>query len=318
MENPFADASRSNASQLLSADNPLLYSSIQKLQLLLPHPQFTYGAAGDEPPIANSIYHALQIRAEKRISHGLEFLTTYTFSKSIDDSSLTSTNSGYLGSFASLQNPNNPAGERSLSSFDIPHVLQFSYTYELPVGKGKFIGGNLHPVLDAIVGGWRTNGIWRFNSGRPINPTLYQYNSLPTYGPQRPNLIGTPHRSGGKDSDWINQYFTSVDGSDFLAQPAQYAQGTAPRALGKVRNPGAANADLSMFKEFGLRKLREGMRLEYRFESFNTFNHPQFCGPDTTFIDPSLGISHQDSNFGKIFYTCNAPRELQMALKLYW
>jgi hypothetical protein len=309
VDNPFADPTRSNASQIITdPNNPLLYSQIQKMQLLMPYPQF-FGFSGDEPPIASSIYHAFQFRAEKRFSHGLEFLATYTFSKSIDDASLTSTNSGYLGSFASLQNPNNPEGERSLSSFDIPQVLQLSYTYELPIGRGKFIGGNMHPVLNAFVGGWRTNGIWRFNSGRPINPMLYISQSLPTYGPQRPNLIGTPHRAGGKDSDWINQYFTSVDGSDFFAQPAQYAIGTAPRALGAVRNPGADNADLSIFKEFGLSPLREDMRLEYRFETFNTFNHPQFCGPDTTFGSPT---------FGKIFYQCNAPREVQMALKLYW
>ena len=310
VDNPFADPSRSNASQIIAdPNNPLFYSSIQKLQLLMAHPQFTYGFAGDEPPIANSIYHALQVRAEKRFSNGLEFLATYTFSKSIDDASLTSTNSIFLGSFASLQNPNNPGAERSLSSFDIPHVLQFSYTYELPIGKGKFIGGNLNPILNGIVGGWRTNGIWRFNSGRPINPMLFQSNSLPTYGAQRPDLIGTPHRAGGKDSNWINQYFTTADGSDFLAQPAQYALGTAPRALGKVRDPGAANADLSMFKEFGLGTIHEGMRLEYRLESFNAFNHPQFCPPDATFGSPT---------FGQIFYTCNAPREVQMALKFYW
>jgi hypothetical protein len=316
---PFNDSSRSNAHQLLDPIDPgnPIFWDMTTAQRMMAHPQF-YGFAGDEPPIANSIYHALQIRAEKRFSNGLQFLATYTFSKSIDDASLTSTNSGYLGSFASLQNPNYPGEERSLSSFDIPHVLQFSYTYELPIGRGKLIGSGLNPILNGIVGGWRTNGIWRFNSGRPINPMLYSSHSLPTYGPQRPNLIGKPHRAGGKDSDWIQQYFTSVDGGDFLAQPDYYAIGTAPRALGTVRNPGANNADLSIFKEFGLGKLREGTRLEYRLESFNTFNHPQFCGPDTTYIDPSLGISHQDSNFGKIFYTCNAPRELQMALKFYW
>jgi hypothetical protein len=310
--NPFIDPTRSNATQLIAdPNNPLIANSaVQNLQLMMAHPQF-FGFAGDEPPTADSIYHALQLRAEKRFSNGLELLATYTFSKSIDDASLTSTNSVYLGSFASLQNPNNPGGERSLSSFDIPHVLQFSYTYELPIGRGKFVGGNLNPVLNAIVGGWRTNGIWRFNSGRPINPMLYGSLSqpLPTYGAQRPNLIGTPHRNGGKDSLWINQYFTTKDGSDFLAQPAQYALGTAPRALGAVRDPGAANADLSIFKEFGLGVLREGTRLEYRLESFNTFNHPQFCPPDVTFGGPI---------FGQIFYTCNAPREMQMALKLYW
>jgi len=312
VDNPFIDPSLSNASQIIAdPNNPLLVNpQLQKLQLMMAHPQF-FGFAGDEPPIANSIYHALQVRAEKRFSNGLEFLATYTFSKSIDDASLTSTNSIYLGSFASLQNPNNPGGERSLSSFDIPHVLQFSYTYELPIGRGRWIGGGLNPVLNAIVGGWRTNGIWRFNSGRPIEPMLYGNLSqpLPTYGAQRPNLIGTPHRNGGKDSVWINQYFTTADGSDFLAQPAQYALGTAPRTLGKVRDPGAANADLSLFKEFGLGSIREGMRLEYRLETFNAFNHPQFCPPDVTFGGPI---------FGQIFYTCNAPREVQMALKVYW
>jgi len=307
--NPFADPTQSNASQVITdPNNPLFYQYIQKMQLLMPFPQF-YGFAGDEPPIANSIYHALQIRAEKRLSHGLELLATYTFSKSIDDSSLTSTNNGWLGSFASLQDPNSPAAERSLSSFDIPHVLQFSYTYELPIGRGKWIGGGMNPILNAVVGGWRTNGIWRFSSGRPIEPALYISESLPTYGPQRPNLIGTPQRAGGKDSDWIQQYFTSADGSTFLGQPAQYALGTSPRTLGAVRDPGAETADLSVFKEFGMGSIRDGMRLEYRFESFNAFNHPQFCPPDVTFGGP---------DFGKIYYTCNSPRELQMALKLYW
>ncbi|MBZ5664155.1 MAG: TonB-dependent receptor [Acidobacteriia bacterium] len=306
---PFNDPTRSNAAQLVDASNPIFWD-MTNAQLQMVHPQF-YGFAGDEPPIANSIYHALQVRAEKRFSNGLQFLTTYTFSKSIDDSSLTSTNSGYLGSFASLQNPNNPHGERSLSTFDIPHVLQFSYTYELPIGRGKLIGGNLNPILNGIVGGWRTNGIWRFNSGRPIQPQLLGdlSHSLPTYGPQRPNLIGTPHRNGGKDSTWINQYFTTTDGSDFLAAPDAYTIGTAPRMLGKVRDPGAANADISIFKEFGLGKLREGSRLEYRFETFNTFNHPQFCPPDVTF---------GSSSFGQTYYTCNAPREVQMALKFYF
>jgi hypothetical protein len=308
VDNPFADPTQSNASQLLPASNPLLYPQIQYLQLLMAHPQF-FGFAGDEPPIANSIYHAFQFRAEKRFSHGLEFLATYTFSKSIDDASLTSTNSDYLGSFASLQNPNNPGGERSLSSFDIPQVLQLSYTYELPIGRGKLIGGSINPILNGVVGGWHTNGIWRFNSGRPIVPGLYQSNSLPTYGPQRPNLIGTPHRAGGKDSDWIQQYFTSADGSAFFAQPAPFTLGTAPRTLGSVRQPGANNADLSMFKEFAMGKIREGMRLEFRLEAFNAFNHPQFGGPDTTFGDP---------NFGLIFYQINNPRQLQLALKLYF
>jgi hypothetical protein len=309
--NPFTDPALSNASQLISdPNNPLLaYATVPQYQMMVPYPQFFYGFSGDEPPIANSIYNALQVRAQKNFSHGLEFLVTYTFSKSIDDASLTSTNNIWLGSFASLQDPNNLSAERSLSSFDIPQVLQFSYTYELPIGRGKWIGGDLNPVLNGIVGGWRTNGIWRFSSGRPIIPALYEYKNIPTYGPTRPNLIGTPHRKRGKDSNWIQQYFTSSDGGAFFAQPADYALGNAPRTLGTVRQPGINNADLSVFKEFQMGRIREGMRTEFRFEAFNALNHPQFGGPDTTFGDP---------NFGQIFSQVNSPRQLQLALKLYF
>jgi hypothetical protein len=95
------------------------------------------------------------------------------------------------------------------------------------------------PILNGIVGGWRTNGIWRFNSGRPIDPMLYSSHSLPTYGPQRPNLIGTPHRAGGKDSDWIQQYFTSIGRQRLPGAAGLLRSARRLVALGKVRNPGA-------------------------------------------------------------------------------
>ena len=93
--------------------------------------------------IANSIYHGLQLLAEKRYSNGLQFLVTYTWSKSIDDSSQADDNVTWLGSFSSLQDPNKPWLERSLSTFDIPHVLQFSYSYDLPFGRGRALLGNM-------------------------------------------------------------------------------------------------------------------------------------------------------------------------------
>ena len=86
---------------------------------------------------------------------------TYTWSKSIDDSSQADDNVTWLGSFSSLQDPNKPQLERSLSTFDIPHVFQFSYSYDLPFGRGRAFLGNMPRVLDMIVGGWTTNGIWR-------------------------------------------------------------------------------------------------------------------------------------------------------------
>src|SRR5262249_4487827 len=107
----------------------------------VPFPQFT-SFSGDSPPIANSIYHAAQFRVEKGFSNGLQFLVTYAVSKSIDgasatDDSISWLGGGFQGGTISVQNPNNLKAERALSVFDIPQVLQFSYVYALPVGKGS-------------------------------------------------------------------------------------------------------------------------------------------------------------------------------------
>src|ERR1043165_2207812 len=174
--------------------------TIARYQLFLPHPQFT-GFEGDSPPIASSIYHALQIRAQKEFANGLQFLVSYSFSKSIDDASATDDSISWLGggtrggSTLDVQDPNNLRPERAASVFDIPHDLQFSYVYALPIGHGKRFGGNMHPVLDAIIGGWQTNGNWIIESGRPIIP-LESGSAvpIPTYG-QRPNLIEALRRS---------------------------------------------------------------------------------------------------------------------------
>ena len=248
--------------------------------------------------VANSIYHGLQLLAEKRYSNGLQFLVTYTWSKSIDDSSQADDNVTWLGSFSSLQDPNKPQLERSLSTFDIPHVIQFSYSYDLPFGRGRAFLGNMPRALDMIVGGWKTNGIWRISDGRPLTFTVADGNPLPTYGTQRPNIVGTPKRNHG--SDWVDNYF--VDNSVFQ-RPDDFTLGDAPRALGSVRSPWSFTANLSLGKQF---PIREQMNLEFRIEAQNAFNHPVFGTPDT---------SVDDDNFGKITYTAVGPREVQLALK---
>jgi hypothetical protein len=280
---------------------------IQATQLQLPFPQFT-GFSGDSPPWANSVYNALQLRVEKRFSHGLQALVTYTYSKSLDDASSTDGSVTWLGGISNgPQDPNNRRLERSLSTFDIPQVLQFSYVYELPVGKGKPVLGNANPVVQAVLGGWQTNGIWRFTDGRPILLSLSGGNPLPSYPYQRPDISGPLHC--GITSNFLNDYFTND--AQVLSVPAAYTLGTAPRALGTCRQPGQENATLSMFKEFSLAKLREGSRLEFRFEAFNALNHPQF---QVTSGNLKVG----SNSFGQINSTANSPREVQLALKLYF
>ncbi|MGO8720949.1 MAG: carboxypeptidase regulatory-like domain-containing protein [Acidobacteriaceae bacterium] len=275
--------------------------TVQQYQLDLPYPQFT-SVTSDVPPVADSMYNGLQVTAQKNYSNGLQFLLTYVWSKSIDDSSADDDNVTWMGSFISLQDPNKPWLERSLSTFDIPQVFQASYVYALPFGRGKPFLNGISRVADAFLGGWVTNGVWRIAGGRPLNMSTYDGTSLPTYGGQRPNLVGTPHRNHGHN--WINNYFTNPG---VFVLPPLYALGDIPRSLGAVRTPYNFNTDLSMMKVFGLDSLRKGMSIEFRIEASNAFNHPTFGQPLTDVDDPS---------FGTISYTSSAPRVGQLGLKV--
>ncbi|HEY1948182.1 MAG TPA: carboxypeptidase regulatory-like domain-containing protein [Bryobacteraceae bacterium] len=295
VNNPFYGYITNPASSLSS-------KTVQAYQLMLPHPQFT-GFSTQDPPWADSSYNSLQVRVEKRFSNGLQLLGSYVFSKSIDDSSVACGCTTWLGGATSLQDPNKRFLERSVSQFDIPQVLQFSYVYQFPFGRGKHFGANINRVVDLALGGWQTNGILRFDDGMPLALSVSNSQPLPTYGAQRPNLTGTLTRNNG--SNWLSQYFADPQ---VAVTPAQYAIGTAPREISSVRAPGTATTAMSLFKQFAL-PFREGAMLEFRAEAFNALNHPQFAAPNLT-----VGAS----SFGQITSQANSPRQVQLALKLYF
>ncbi len=292
---------------------PLSSPQVQEDQLLYKYPQYTSVWPGHDPE-ANSTYNAFQLQVNKSFSHGLQFLANYTWSKSIDDSSV-GTNTTWLGGFGSLIDPNNLELERSVSEYDVPSVFNFAYVYRLPFGRGKRWGARWNSWIDAFLGGWQTSGMWRFDDGQPLSVSTNGSVPLPGYS-QRPNLIG--QLTVNPRSKWFCSnpgcgYFGNQGpgqaSTDVIVDPPAYAIGTAPRTLSDVRVPGTQNADLALFKEISLNNLREGSHLEFRVESFNALNHPQFCGPDTN-ID--------DGNFGVISIQCNSPREVQLGLKFYW
>jgi len=147
--------------------------------------------------------------------------------------------------------------------------------------------------------GLKTNGIWRIADGRPLTFTVADGNPLPTYGVQRPNLVGTPKRNNG--SNWVDQYF--VDGTVFQ-RPPDYTLGSVPRAFGAIRSPWSFTTDLSLAKQF---QLREEMNFEVRLEAQNALNHPVFQGPNTSVDDQQFGLVTSTSG--------NGPRQLQLAFK---
>ena len=282
-------------------------------QLDLPYPQFqAFDIAS--PPWANANYQALQLGLEKRFSNGLQFLVTYVWSKSLDDDSNPGNAGGSgLGVAPAPVDPNNLKLARSVSQYNMPQVFQFSYDYQLPFGRGKRFGSGMNSVLNAFIGGWQTTGIWRFDDGQPMIWSLSAATpGLPGYG-RAPDMVGTPQANS--KSKW---FLPESQGGGYFAnpqvfqQPAAYTMGDAPRTIPWMHFPGTSNADLSLFKEFSLTRLREGMHLELRTEWFNALNHPQFGNINTT-------VSPSNTAFGQITGPdVNSPREIQMALKLYF
>lgn len=236
-------------------------------------------------------YHSLQLMADGRMAKGMTYRLSYTWSKSIDYGS-----SGFFAAEDySVQNPYNISGDKSVSGYDIPHVLSASWVYQLPFGKGKAVHTGSR-AADYIIGNWQFNGIALFRSGAPFNLTVTgDLANTGNTGYLRPNAVGDWHRSNRSTAAWFN--------TAAFAVPSAYTFGSAGRNI--LRADWVRNFDMSVFRQFPLKGERS--KLELRVESFNLFNTPCYSAP-------TANISSAD--FGKVFSTANAARQLQLSLKL--
>jgi hypothetical protein len=245
-----------------------------------------------------SNYDALQVRLVKQMSHGLSYQFNYSWSKVLD----TGTSSGHDQGLDYWQIARNPALNYGISQLDAPQNFNGSITYELPFGAGRMMA--LHGVLNQIAGGWRLSGIVQAHSGAPFTPIVAEgstdfanagsINCFCGYS-LYPNRVGNGKLSNPTLSRWFDvSAFTnpSAGGPAF---------GDSGRNI--LRGPRFVNTDLSMAKSF---RIREGMNLEIRADSYNFFNHPQFNNPDNNILDAQAGeiTSNQGANNfgpGRIF-----------------
>jgi outer membrane receptor protein involved in Fe transport len=273
--------------------------TVQLFRLLRPMPHFDGASVGtSEPPAADSYYHGLQIKWEKRYSRGLTMLTHYTWSKMIDNASHGSGNLTWLGGGTSLQYPLNLRLERSLSAHDVAHRVVVTGAWELPVGRGRKLGGGWSRWMDALLGGWQISGMALLQSGMPLQVTQSGGNIW--NGTQRPNLIGDPSTSGSVVSR-LNRWFNEKA----FSQPPIDVPGTAPRTL-NYRGPAIKTLDAALNKSF---RVREGQRFEFRIEAQNATNTPVFSDPNTSFGSTA---------FGQITGTKVGPRNVQLGMKYYF
>lgn len=240
-----------------------------------------YGNISLRATATSSRYDSLQLSVGRRWARGVQFNAAYTLSKAIADSS----SDRNLIDFP--QDYNNQRAERALTSFDRRHIFVANYVWELPFFR------NSNRWLYNVLGGWEISGITRFDSGIPLTITT-PTNSARSFGGGllRPNLVGNPE--GPKRVDqWFNR--------DAFVQPPPDTFGNAGKGI--VRGPGLNLTDLSIMKNF---RVTEQLRLQYRAEMFNVFNH-------TNLLD--VGTSLGTPAFGRVL-TAREPRLIQMGLKL--
>jgi hypothetical protein len=233
---------------------------------------------------SNSIYHSLQIKAEKRLTARLAFLASFVWSKSLDDADTIVP--GFFASFGA-QNEGNLHAERGLSFSNVPRRFSAGYVYSLPAA----------PVFRFASKDWQLSGNITLQDGTPLNPVYFATDYANSGTPNRPNVVAgqpilLPENQRDADHFYNPAAFTS---------PAPFTFGNAGRNI----LPGIGNevVDLALHRKF---RIHEGQTLEFRAEAFNLFNHP------------NLGIPGPYPDFGPFFgkaFSVGDPRRMRFALR---
>ena len=260
------------------------------IQSRRPYPQ--YSGFTDIVNRGNSTFHALEIKAEKRLSHGLMFLSSFTFSKSINDQPEICCNSPWP------QNSYNVASEKGLSDFDQKFRWVTSFDYQIPVGKGQHYL-NSSRAADLILGGWHLGGIFTWHTGFYFSPAMgYDPSNTGSQGLTRTDRVCDGNLPSGQRS--VDLWFNP----SCFPLPSGYAFGNSGKNV--LIGPGQVNGDMSLRKVFSI---TERVRTEFRAEFFNAFNHPIFAQPDN-YITDGPGAT------GTITSTAGVNRQIQLALKV--
>jgi hypothetical protein len=214
----------------------------------------------------NSSYNAMNAKVEHR-SNSFLFTTVYTWAKSIDSKSAAAGigNDNGTGWQGFLDNTD-VRRDRGRSEFDVDHRLVSSVVYELPVGRGKKFAGAISKAADVFIGGWQVNAIATFQNGFPMAIQASDVGGLnDSRGLNRADLVG-PLKLNKTLAEWFE--------TSSFRQPAAGFLGTSGRGI--LRAPGINNWDTGLFKNFAL---TERVSFQFRFESFNAFNHTQWGVP---------------------------------------
>ncbi len=294
-----------NQANLASPTNPIrgvTTNTVANITSRVPYQGFTASSFEDIESNGESWYNALDVTLEKRLSHGLQFLASYTYARALstDQGSVNGANGGTIDG-----NQNSPSLNYGPDSFIRPQRFVFSAFYALPFFQ------NNKSFVGAALGGWRLAGVLTIQSGQRLTP--YTQTATNVFGDTLDRVqmaAGCTYpqleTSGGTEARLTN-YFNK---SCITTAPVIGADGKGTTfgdaGIGIVTGPGQANTDFSLIKQFPVPAWERG-RLELRAEFFNALNHPQFSNPS---------VLYGGASFGQILTTSVNPRVIQFALKL--
>ena len=274
---------------------------------------------------SNSFFDALEVKITKRMSHSFQVQGSYTWSKSIDESSANGLSDSFLNAIGNLLWFDRRT-RRGLSDFNVGQNLVINYIWDVPSSR------SLHGPAPWMLGGWQLGGIFTIQSGTPFTPLLGgdPLGADPTDSFAYPNrLTGAGCQSPvnpGNPNNYIKlNCFTLPAAPASLAAvctPFAAAPGTCANLLGNsgrnvVIGPGLVNFDFSVFKNNYIRKISENFNLQFRAELFNVFNRANFASPvaNSTLFDSSGSAI---SSAGLITSTSTPAREIQFGVKINW
>jgi hypothetical protein len=281
------------------------------------NPTGGYGAETIMTSGSHSSYHSWQTSLTKNSARlGLGLQASYTFSKSLDDTSAVIVGAGSAGTIIQTgpQNPWNPSADKGPSTFDVTHVFAASVIQLLPLDHVRF----LRPLGKTLTSGWQFLNVTTLMTGSPFSVySGVQQTGAGSAGADRPDLVTMPHFATGGSAR--QDYFGRGDNnSSFFFIPVNLPGGSGPNqgrfgTLGRdtFRGPGFHNFDVALIKDtpFGRRGNAELGTLEFRAEFFNVFNIVNFGLPNNIVTG---------SGFGMISKTAGSSRQIQFSLKLLY
>jgi hypothetical protein len=282
---------------------------------------------------SDSVYHALEVQVQKRMTHGLSGQASYTWGRSIDSASGSTDGDQFKNGLSSLFFFDSRL-RRGPSDFNQTHNIVISYNWEIPSSK------DLPKLMGWIAGGWEFGGILQASTGMPFTTTiagdpLGMNNTDPVAFPNITHGCNPVH--GGLNYLNLNCFTLPVATPDIAAQCQPF--GFVPAALGapgspgipgtcsnllgnggrnSIIGPGLVNFDLSLFKNNYITRISEVFNIQFRMEAFNIFNHANFNPPAANNQVFNGDGSTGGLTPGLLDTTATTSRQVQFAIKVIW